>query len=39
MQIYKEFEKNKALQTKCDSLEEGNAKLRERVKILDESNF
>lgn len=37
--IYKEFEKNKTLQTKCDTLEEENAKLRERVKILDESNF
>lgn len=32
-------DENKALQTKCDTLEEENAKLRERVKILDESNF
>jgi len=33
-------DENKALQTKCDSsLEVENAKLRERVKILDESNF
>jgi DNA repair exonuclease SbcCD ATPase subunit len=33
------IEKNKVLQIKYNILEEENAKLRERVKILDESNF